>query len=275
MKVSVPESPIARAPFPLGLSSYTFPWAVGVKGFLPKIRYDISTLIDKTIESGLNHLQICDNISFDTLPQASQLPVGFQIEIGMRGLTPENLKRHLRYCEAFSSPFLRVVIDDTDYHPSEAEVLAVIRGSLPTLKSKQVILAIENHDRFPVASLRRIVEHTDPEWVGICLDSANSLGAAEGLKEVVETLAPYTVNFHCKDFTIKRLPHLMGFTVEGCVAGTGQLDIPWVLAQLSRYNRCRSMTLELWSSPAETLEATLEKEQIWAEDSIKYLKQFL
>ncbi|MCU0341788.1 MAG: sugar phosphate isomerase/epimerase [Spirosomaceae bacterium] len=259
--------------FPLGLSSYTFPWAVGVESFLPVKRYDIPDLIQKTVAAGLHRLQICDNIAFDTLPLPHQLPAEFQLEIGTRRLTQENLLLYLSFCESMGSPFLRVVIDDVDYHPTEDEVIEVIREVLPHFKKANVILALENHDRFSVASLVRIIHQTDRDWVGICLDTANSFGAAEGVKEVVEALAPYTVNFHCKDFVIKRLPHKMGFTIEGCPTGTGMLNVPWVLQTLRKYNRCLSMTLEVWSSPEANLEATLSKEQAWVEQSIHYLKQ--
>lgn len=64
------------------------------------------------------------------------------------------------------------------------------------------------------------------DWVGICLDTVNSLGAAEGIGVVVETLGPSVVNLHLKDFVVLRAAHMMGFSIEGRPAGRGQLDVP-------------------------------------------------
>ena len=56
-------------------------------------------------------------------------------------------------------------------------------------------------------------------YVGICLDTVNSFGSLEGPEVVIETLAPYTVNLHIKDFDIRRTDHNMGFTIFGTPAG--------------------------------------------------------
>ena len=105
-------------------------------------------------------------------------------------------------------------------------------------------LGIENHDRFPAATLRDMIEAAGTERIGVCLDTANSLGAGEGLEAVVSVLAPLVVNLHVKDFHIARLEHLMGFTVTGRPAGAGMLNVPWLLARLEAAPRCRTAVLE-------------------------------
>ena len=255
----------------LGIGTYTFTWAVGVAGFMPKQPLSMEQLLDKAHQLGVKRVQFCDNLPLQTANFKTEV----EIEVGTRGLTVINLLNNLEVCRRFNSPFLRVVIDDVGYHPSEQEVIEVIQMVIEDFKQANVILAIENHDRFTVASLVRIIQQTDPQWVGICLDTANSLGAGEGIEEVVKGLAPYTVNLHVKDFTIKRAWHNMGFVVEGCPAGKGMLNVPWVLEQLRPYQRCISATLEIWSNPETTIEATIEKEAAWAIESISYLKTVL
>lgn len=255
----------------LGIGTYTFAWTIGVAGFMPKQPLSVGQLLDTAHQLGVKRVQFCDNLPLLNVDFKTDLT----IEVGTRGLTEANLLNYLEVCRRFHSPFLRVVIDDLGYHPSEKEVIAVIQTVIEDFKKANVILAIENHDRFTVASLVRIIQETDPKWVGICLDTANSLGAGEGIREVVMALAPYTVNLHIKDFTIKRVWHNMGFVVEGCPAGKGMLDIPWIVEQLRPYNRCISATLEIWSNPETTIEATVEKEANWAKESISYLKTVL
>ena len=137
------------------------------------------------------------------------------------------------------------------------------------------MLAIENHDRFSSVSLEKIILETDPNLIGICIDTANSIGAGEGINEVLQTLGPYTVNLHLKDFMIKRVSHKMGFIVEGVAAGDGILDIPFIVGQLDKTGKCKTATLEVWSNPEDSIEATLLKEKQWVERSIHYLKKIL
>jgi sugar phosphate isomerase/epimerase len=122
--------------------------------------------------------------------------------------------------------------------------------------------------------LRDMMEAIGSERVGVCLDTANSLGAGEGIREVAQVLAPHTVNLHIKDYTIERLPYLMGFSISGRPAGDGMLDLPELLQLLQPYGRCRSAILETWVPPEESLESTVKKEAEWAASSVHYLQKF-
>ena len=252
---------------------------MGVAGHEPAKPLAAADLLALAAQHGAAGVQFGDNLPLHRLPDSElgQLAAearqqNLRLETGTRRLTADNLRRYLSIAQRLGSPFLRVVIDDADYHPDETQVIAVIQSVLGDFRAAGAVLAIENHDRFPVGSLRRIIEATDPAWVGICLDTANSLGAGEGIREVVTGLAPYTVNLHVKDFTINRVSHKMGFVVAGCPAGQGLLNVPWVLEQLRPFGRCVSATLEVWSNPEETMEDTIEKEWQWAEESLRYLR---
>lgn len=259
----------------LGISSYSYPWAVGVPGSVPPEPLGASALVQKAQHFGLSRVQFGDNLPLHEVEQVAALgQMGLQIEAGTRRLEAQHLRRYLAIATKVGSPFLRVVIDDTGYTPSESQAIAVIGQVIDEFRQAQVVLAIENHDRFSVASLRRIIQATDPQWVGVCLDTANSLGVGEGLQEVVMGLAPYTVNLHVKDFNIERVPHKMGFVVRGCPAGQGMLNVPWILEHLAPYRRCLSATLEVWSNPLADLPSTLAQEEAWVVQSLQYLKPF-
>lgn len=79
--------------------------------------------------------------------------------------------------------------------------------------------------------------------MGICVDTVNSIGAGESVDYIVDTLAPFTVNLHIKDFGIARLPHKQGFIVDGRIAGEGMLDIALITGILKKYNRCHTCIL--------------------------------
>lgn len=266
----------------LGISTYTFPWAFGVPGYAPEKPMTLFELLQKAQKHDIKVIQIGDNVPLCQLPPDECLAffsaaksMQIQLEIGTRRLTTEHLEAYLYLAHTAGSRFLRVVIDDADYHPGAEEVIKTLNYLLPLAKELKVIIAIENHDRFPALLLKNIIQATDEYYVGICLDTANSLGADEGIKEIVSILKDYTVNVHIKDYQISRLPHKMGFLVEGRPAGAGMLDIKWLVEALHDNTRCKTATLEIWSNPLETLEKTLQQEQEWAEQSIKFLKSII
>jgi 3-oxoisoapionate decarboxylase len=265
----------------LGIGSYTYTWAVGVPGQVPASPLTAAGLVHRAAAAGLSCVQIADNLPLDALGDAERRDLrtlaaetGVAIETGARGLTPERLELHLDLAVFFHSPVLRFVIDGPGHEPAIDEVVGVIDAALPRLREAGVRLALENHDRLKAAEFREIVLRTDPEWVGICLDTVNSMGAGEGTGEVVATLAPHTLNLHLKDFAVERAPHKMGFVVTGRPAGRGMLGIPWLLEEVRKHGRCRSAILELWTPPAPSLEETIALEAAWADESLRFLAPF-
>jgi len=263
----------------LGLGSYTFGWAVGVEGYPPGRPLDENGLLDKVRRAGLSVLQIGDNLPLhlfgmnrlqDLAGRATR--EGIQLEIGARRLTPERVSEYVGIARHVGARLIRFVIDDTDYHPDPDTVTGVLRESAALLGD--LTLAIENHDRFPAATFRSMIEATGDDRIGVCLDTANSLGAGEGISAVASVLAPLTVNLHLKDFRVQRVPHLMGFVVSGCPAGCGLMDLPRLLEELSRFGRCKTAILEQWTTPEPQIDQTIAKEDTWASQSLQYLEPF-
>lgn len=265
-----------------GISTYTYTWAIGVPGSMPAEPMSACSLISKAADMKVDCVQLADNLPLTDLDAgelakirsyARQHNVG--IEIGGRGLTGENLSRYIDLAVFFESPILRMVIDAIDYQPDLDTIVAVIRNAAGRLESSRIMLAIENHDRLHAAAFREIVERSGSRFAGICLDCVNSMGIGEGIDTVLGILAPYTVNLHIKDFTVRRVSHKMGFIIEGTPAGKGMLDLPAVLERLKPYDKCRSAILELWTPPAGSLRETLEREENWALESILYVNEIL
>lgn len=263
----------------LGLSSYTFGWAVGVRGHEPAHPLHEHGLLDLCQKHGVKLLQIGDNLPLHTFDEARltrlagrAASAGVQLEVGARRLTVERVDQYATIARRLGAKLIRFVIDDADYHPTPEAVSIVLRQCRPLLAG--LTLGIENHDRFPAATLCAMIESAGSNRIGVCLDTANSLGAGEGLDTVLRELAPLTVNLHIKDFAIARVPHLMGFTVEGRPTGQGFLDVPRLLKQLSTFSRCETAVLELWTPPEPKLEDTIAKEEAWAGQSLEFLKPF-
>jgi sugar phosphate isomerase/epimerase len=239
-------------------------------------------LVDKAFRAGLNLVQIADNLPLENLSGEDLDDLrtyangrNVAIEMGGRGLTPEHTLKCLEAAKILNSPILRMVIDGAGFEPDIHTVTGLIRDLIPELKSGRIKLAIENHDRFKAREFEKIIQSVVSEWVGICLDSVNSMGAGEGFETVSDILIPYTINLHIKDFIIFRLPHKMGLVVEGRPAGKGMLNIPNLVTSVSGTGTCQSAILELWTTPEQEIEATIRKEAKWADESIEYLKSII
>jgi sugar phosphate isomerase/epimerase len=263
----------------LGLSSYTYGWAVGVRGYPLASPLDEHGLLDKCLEHRVKVLQLGDNLpvhafTAERLQRLAERVAreNVRLELGARGLTLQHVQRYAGLARQLGAKLLRFVIDDTHYHPTPAVVTEILRASHAQLDG--LLLGIENHDRFPAATLRSVLEGAGSERIGVCLDTANSLGAGEGLDAVVSVLGSLTVNLHVKDFAIQRLTHQMGFTVHGRPAGSGMLDLAALLRQLAPHGRCATAILELWTPPERELADTVAKEARWTAESMDYLRQF-
>jgi sugar phosphate isomerase/epimerase len=250
-----------------------------VAGFPPPSPFTEHDLLEFARAFSLRVVQFGDHVPLHTFAPARIAALGhaaeragLTLEIGARGLTPEHLNHYVRLARALRAPLLRFVIDGPGYEPAIDEIVALTRAAAPRLEAESIMLGIENHDRFPAHTLRRMMERIGSTHVGICLDTANSLGAGEGIGQVLQELAAHTVNLHVKDFAITRVPYAMGFTVTGRPAGQGMLDVRKIRDTIAAHGRCRSAILETWTPPEGTLAATLAKERRWAEESIAYLK---
>lgn len=265
----------------LGISTYTFGWSVGTPDNRPATYFTEFDLLKKAEQFALHLVQFGDNLPLHSLPserlsalqqQARQKHIS--LEIGARGLTENHLSIYIELAQQLDSRLLRFVIDGKAYEPGLEEIIAVIKSHVPQLEKHHITLGLENHDRLKAREFANIIEKIASPHVGICLDSVNSMGAAEGLEQIVDILAPYTVNLHIKDFGIRRLPHLMGFQIDGQPAGKGMLNIPWLIDKISPFNKCHTAILEQWVVPENNLQQTIQKEQAWAEESINYLKPY-
>ncbi len=266
----------------LGISSYTYTWAIGVPGTFPATPFSAHDLIDKATSAGINLVQIADNLSLEnySVDQLKELlsyagDNDVSIEFGSRGLTSEHTFSCLEIAGYLASPVLRMVIDGPGYEPDLQHIIKVIKDLLPELQSRKISLAIENHDRLKAREFETIIQSVGSDLVGICLDSVNSMGAGEGFETVSDILLPYTINLHVKDFSIRRVTNKMGFVIEGRPAGAGMLNIAETLEKLSALNRCKSAILELWTTPEFSIEDTIIKEEKWANESISFLKTII
>jgi sugar phosphate isomerase/epimerase len=261
-----------------GLGSYGCAWAVGVAGKMPGEPLSHQRFIDMAAGYGLECVEIDDNLPLHNIPSSALLALndyaqsrGIEIIPGARDMQPDNLERYIEIASSIKSPILRFVIDGPHYTPTMQEVAHVLKPYLSEFSRHDITLALENHDRFLSTQFADLIQVLGSSNVGICLDSVNSMGAGEGIQEVVKNLAPYTVHFHIKEFTIKRIWHKMGFQIEGAPLGKGMLPLSEILDHIAP--RCQRGIYESWVPEQPTLEETLSIEQQWLDEGMAVLSQ--
>jgi sugar phosphate isomerase/epimerase len=239
-------------------------------------------LLGKAAELGVRVVQIADNLPLDRLTDAELDGLArdagrldIDLEVGTRGCRPHHLRRYLQFAVRFGSPILRTLLDADGHQPTPDEAVDLLRVVAPEFERAGVCLAVENHDRFSAATLADIFDRVGSAAVGLCMDTANSIGCVEHVSHLLAVLGPRVVNMHVKDYSVFRPPHHKGFIVEGRPAGQGQLDIPGLLTELRRQGRNPSVIAELWPPPEPTVAAAVAKEEAWAQESVRYLLRFI
>jgi sugar phosphate isomerase/epimerase len=267
----------------LGISSHACAWAIGVPGYPQPARpLTVERLLQRAVELQVGVVQIADNLPLHALTEAELRTVAsfaqhhrLKLEVGTQGIELGHLRKYLALAEQLSSPIVRTLLDSPERHPRANEVLEILKPVLPEYARAGVCLAIENHDRFPARVLAEILDALDSPAVGICLDTANSLGCGEGLDTLLPILGPRVVNLHVKDFRAERLPHQKGFVIGGCPTGDGLVDVPRLLTALRSHGRDPNAIVELWVSPLASLDETIAQEAAWVEKSVRCLRQWI
>ena len=269
----------------LGISSWTVPWAVGIVGYpRPARPLDAIGLLDKAIEVGVRRVQIADNLPLDQLDDAeldrlrnAAQERGLVLEVGTRGVDRDHLVRYIDIAHRIGAPLLRTVLSGRLLGSDQlAKTEAEIRSIVPLLQEDRITLALENNEAFAAIQYSELVNQISDPRVGVCLDTANSLGRPETLETVVKHLAKHVVILHAKDYDIRRVDTRMGFSVVGTAAGEGRVDFSWLLRELTQSaGDAFSVILEHWPPFTADIDATVVNEQRWLVTSVNYLRGVL
>lgn len=267
----------------IGISSWSYPWAIGVQGYPhPPAPLDAFGILDRAAGLEVEVVQLADNLPVDRLSPGeverlgeSARCAGITLELGTRGVEPAHLDLYLDLARRTGARLVRTLTHRKDSTPDLPLIEEWLREALPAYEREGVTLALENYEKHTTTELARLVCSIGSPSLGVCLDTVNSLGALETPAEVVCRLTPVTVNLHVKDFEIMRVPSMMGYLVTGCPAGTGRLDVPWLLEQMRRHGRDPSVIVEQWPPFSDTIGNTVALEAAWAEQSVRYLQTLI
>lgn len=255
----------------IGISSYSYPWAVGVAGY-PQKTSSLTPLqlLQRAVELGVNTVQFGDNLplhryterELDEL-EAYRREHRLQIEVGTRGV--ELLPEYLQLAAKFGARIIRTLLP----FGGVAAALPPLLALAPELEQKGVAIALENYELYGLEDYAALLNQLPSTCYGLCLDTANNLARGEIPEQYLDRLGGRVINFHAKEIGAKRLPSSMGFEICGMRLGEGIVSFPRLLKRLGPKV---SVILEQWPPQLETLEATLEQESRWVREGVGYLR---
>src|ERR1035438_8656388 len=262
----------------VGIGSFAYRYAIGFRGFNPGNPMSIADFLETAAHGGWEGVQLCENLGYADLSDADLAVAAAQakrlqlaVEIGLNGLTDQNLGRHLEVADIFGSDLIRVVVGETGVEES----LKILRSALHRLRSQRIRLGLENNFDLTMDQLVGIVRQLGNEQVGIIFDTTNGLGFLEKPEKDMVKAQPYLVSMHIKDYTIRKVE--AGYFMTGAVLGKGMLDVPAVLRCAADALNLRSIILEMTVKRDETapVDAVIHREQAVVLESRDYLVQEL
>lgn len=276
------EKTVEHGKVKLGLGSYAYRWAIGIKDQHPETPLSPIGLVDKAALYGFELLQIADNMSLLQLTdqdlevlvahaQAKQVT----LELGTDGISNDNALGYLEIAQKLNAKLVRVTLSHADIDLPEAELIRQLGAVVQRYENAGVSLALENHFLLSSQNLSSLIEAMDSPALGICLDVANSIASHEWPETTIENLAPYTLNLHLKDYRIQIDPYGVGFKVIGVPIGEGQFDIQSVFDKLVQNKRSVNVILEHWLPHEVIQQEGLAAEDAWTQKSIVAAKPFI
>lgn len=266
----------------LGISSYTFPWAIGLPDATPRQPLKPLQLLEKAQTLGVGLVQFGPNMPLDRLPEADLREVvkqasswGIDIEVATEGIDPQHLRDQIKFAKRIDAILLKTTPEHPEGQiPMRTEIANCLGAVTGVLAKEKMSLAIDN-SRIPAPELNELLGAIRSPWLGAAIDTANPLALAQGWQISVRVLGHRTMSLQIKDIVVQPEDHGMGFAVRGCPVGEGQLNIAWLVESFASLRIEPSAILESWTPAQKTLQESIDLENAWAKLSVDYLRHYI
>jgi sugar phosphate isomerase/epimerase len=147
-----------------------------------------------------------------------------------------------------------------DYPPFAARSERSLKLAEPVIRRHRVKLAVENHKDFRTDELLGLLKRIDSEYVGVCLDTGNSIALLEDALTTARELAKWTFTVHLKDMGVEESP--TGFLLAEVPLGQGLLDLKAITSAVRVANPKARFNLEMITRDPLVIPCLTEK--YWA-----------
>lgn len=172
-----------------------------------------------------------------------------------------DLRDHIEIAARVGARVMRICCGSRLTRPAEwsrhkAALLPLLREAVAQARAHEVVLAIENHIDFLADELVELIETIGSPWLGVCLDTGNTLRMLEDPLQAALKLAPYAQATHVKDVRARAGdPRSFAFW-PSVPLGQGLIDLPAIFAALRAHGYDGLLALEIdYLDPAYTSDA--------------------
>jgi sugar phosphate isomerase/epimerase len=122
----------------------------------------------------------------------------------------------------------------SDWLNLKKNTLKRIQLAEPVVRKHQVRLAVENHKDWQVADLVEFMQGMSSDYIGVTIDTGNSISLLEHPDDTVNGLARYGFTTHIKDMGVREYED--GFLLSEVPLGQGFLNMESILQTIEKRN---------------------------------------
>lgn len=137
---------------------------------------------------------------------------------------------------------------------------AKIERALPIAEKYGIPIGMENHKDWTADELVALLKQFSSENLGVCLDTGNNVALLDDYLDVVNKLAPYTLNTHLKDMGVAE--YGAGLLLIEPVLGGGYFDLRKIVSTIRAARPQARLTLEMITR--NPLKVPVFTEKYWA-----------
>jgi 3-oxoisoapionate decarboxylase len=288
----------------LGLHTYSFhlhgmgqTWGGG--DLIADQVWDIFSLMDEALKLGLEglHLTAVDLGSFDpehlktVRNEAEQrnLFLEYNFSLDASGYDPRltnTIEQGISIAEQIGSDIGKISLDlhrvrpvcGSLFHPQiliQLENIAKnVETAAPVAEKAGVRLCLENHTEAFSEEVLWLHHRVNHPFVGVCVDTNNSLMVGENPLTAIRNLAPVSFTNHFSDHRIEFEQY--GCRITGVACGTGDVPMKEAYQLIKANSMMKRLNLEIEFDPAgRSLEAARKEEYRAVIDSIHFARNVL
>jgi len=199
-----------------------------------------------------------------------ELGLYLEIQTGLAGDDPSQFEQTVRMAREAGATSLRAVClagrryetfsSLKEWKAAVADFRKRIARTVPIVEKYRMPLGLENHKDWTLEEHLALLKEYSSEYLGVCLDTGNNISLLDDPMEVVEKLAPSTVNTHVKDMGVEE--YADGFLLSEVPFGDGLLDLKRVIALIRQARPKVNFSLEMITR--DPLKVPCLEEKYWA-----------
>lgn len=241
----------------LGLTVSGATFSAGLHPDSPRPKARPEQVIEQAVAFGLDGVELPLSLLDESNVSAAAELIhdhGLFVTIAAGGYRMDRLGEAIQYAERLGAATVRTVVGGAkiggDRRPLAGrwkefvdEVQDGLREVTKYAESRNIDVAVENHQDLASEELLWLCETIDSPRFGITLDTGNPLATAEEPLDFVRRVGPFVKNVHLKDYWIYLSEE--GFRLVRCSLGQGMVDFREIVRILAGCSPDVTMSLEL------------------------------